>query len=238
MPFSKDDTTLCRLPWLDPEDRRRRYDAVARLSDDYAFEAEVTITDYGNWASATRRESATTASKDQIDKLTERFAASVQNVTLENYQTGGDTDSAWTSFILKGQPTITEAGELCLLKADFFHGDSPDDFSKKEREHPIWFGGPALVETHISWSLPDGMSFEPGSDVIADSCAGASLRCETTAEGGNLEFTTVTTYYGEQMPPENYDQARSFDRKSDSATRYRAIITKDTDEASNETDSL
>ncbi len=238
MPFSSDDTVLCELPALAPSDRYRRYDAVARLSEDYVLEAEVTITDYGNWAADMRRKNATTATKDQTEDLVRRFARSIQDVALDNYSTGDDADSAWAKFTLRGKPMLTQAGELCLIKADFFHADVPDDFSEKERVHPIWFGRSALVETNINWILPGGLSFEAGHDVIADSCAAASIVCETAAEGNNLDLKSVTTYFGKQMPVEEYSQARSFDRKTGAATRYRAIITKDQDGADENQDSL
>lgn len=60
-------------------------------------------------------------------------------------------------FTIKGNGFIQQAGNLYLMRPDFFHPAEAPQLTEDKRIHPIWFGPPKEIESYICWHLPDGL---------------------------------------------------------------------------------
>jgi hypothetical protein len=206
------DAKLQRLPYQAPQDYRRRYRADAVLSADGSLAAEVTITDFKNWAAESRYERSTTPKEKQIEAWRAVFSPTASSPMISNYQTGAQGDSAWVSFQLKGSRYLVETGSLKLLKVDFFHPSAPPELTAEQRHHPIWHGPPMQVETEIVWHLPPGRSAEVDVPALNSTCGAANLSNEIAVQGNMLRFRTMMQQTGQLLPPEQYAAARQFSR--------------------------
>ena len=223
--LTENDTATCHLPASAPEDCRRVYRVQAHLHDDFSVEAEARILDYGIWGAESAYEYTHTSKSDLVKEWQERLGEVVQNVTIANLETGSDGDSAWVAFKLTGSDAVTSAGDYLMLKADLMHRDRPDDLTAKTRCHPISFGSPAIVMTDVDWTLPEGWTADDGSRPIEDSCALAVIK--STASGGDgLSFKSDITYFGGELPVDQYPAAQKFNRSLRAAQKTRVFLTR------------
>ncbi|MCX6836014.1 MAG: DUF3857 and transglutaminase domain-containing protein [candidate division Zixibacteria bacterium] len=220
---SVDDGATTRLPSPEPEDQRRVYRAAAELKPDYSLRAKVTVVDYGVWGAASRYEDRTSATKDLVEAWQKRFAGVMQNPTLSDFTTGADGDSAWVSFDLSGERIASVAGQYHLLTTDFFHSDNADDLTAAERVHPISFGNPTETMTKIDWHLPPGWGTDGKPEVIQDSCVLARVDCRVTGDT-SLTLESRIVYYGGTVGPEQYDQAKRFNKNMRASQRVRTFL--------------
>jgi hypothetical protein len=189
------DSLLHRLPYCTPEDYRRHYHAEAYLQPDGAFSAKVKITDYGKWAAESRYQRHMTTSKEQIEKW-RTFLSQTAPValSLSNYATGENNDSAWVSFQLQGDRYSVQAGALYFLKADFFQTD-------EQRHDPLWHGPSKRIETDIRWHLSKAWVAETEVAPIKSVCGEASLACEVIVSGETLHVKSVIQRAGKPFSP-------------------------------------
>ncbi len=218
------DAKLHRLPYHAPADYRRRYRAEAVLSADGSLAAEVTVTDFKNWAAESRYERNTTPEEKQIEAWRAVFSPILSSPIISNYQTGAQGDSAWVSFQLKGSRYLIEAGPLKLLKVDFFHPGAPPELTAEPRHHPIWHGPPMQVATEIVWRLPNGLSPEIDTPSLASTCGAANLSSEIVLQGNTLRFISMMQQTGKLLPAEQYAEARQFSRALSAVKGLTVVI--------------
>jgi len=222
---SANDSTVTRLPLPQASDERRCYRAVAELLPDFQMKAEVKVIDYGITAAESQYYNSARPAKEVIEGWQKRFADVVQAPTLTDFASGADGDSAWVSFVLTASRAATLSGTYCLLTTDFFHDDRADDLTAPERVHPITFGTPADITTDVEWRLPQ--SWTPGGEPVhmSDSCQLASLSCEVTNEGG-LHLISRAIYFGGDIPPDKYEEARRFNKSLRASQRLKTFINR------------
>lgn len=226
LPLTDTTTNVVQLPTPPPDYNRRAYEAAVRFQPDLRMTASIRVCDHGNWAASLVDDVASESTTDQIDAWLDRFAASINSPAIERLESGTDGDSAWTSFTLTGEVPVTTTGDMTFLKADLFHADRADDLKRKDRQHPVTLGRPAVVTTHVTWTAPPGLTFEPAVDSIQKSCAIAELLAVTTAADSVFTYQCSTTYRGGSVPPEDYRSARAFLRSRLAAYKMRALLLK------------
>jgi hypothetical protein len=219
------DAKLQRLPYHAPTDFRRRYRADAVLSAGGSFAAEVTITDFKNWAAESRYERSAMPQEKQIEAWRAAFSSTVSAPAISNYQAGTQGDSAWVSFQLRGSRYLVEAGPLKLLKVDFFNPSAPPELTAGQRHHPIWHGPPMQVEIEIVWHLPPGRSAEVDMPAFKSTCGAADLSSAVVLQGDKLRFTSRLQQTGKLLPPEQYETAKKFSRDL-SAVKGLTVVLK------------
>jgi len=224
--LSPTDTGLTRLPDLAPDDCLRKYVAKAELSSNFHLSATVTITDYAYSADWTRWYRQQNQAQVRMKEAQQMFAESMSNVVLANYSTGDDGDSVWASFALEGDYSITDAGNVRLLKADFFHPDPPDEFVENERTFPIILGATDKQVTEIDWKFPEGWMFDGSMERIDASCSAAHVTSSLTSDGANAHYRSVVELRKKSILPDEYRAVRDYYTKYRSACRTRAILKK------------
>ncbi len=223
--LSPGDTALTQLPALTPADRKCRFRAVAELSTDLSMCAEVSIVTYGIWGAQDGHIQELLSGREMAGAWQKRFAQVVENPILTDCSFGADSDSSWLSFVLSASHAATLSGTSCLLTTDFFHYGHVDDLSSPERVYPITFGTPADITTDIEWRLPP--SWTPVGDPrhISDSCKLASLSCDVTHDNG-LHLISRTIYFGGEIPPEQYDEARRMNKSLKASLRLTTLVNR------------
>ena len=224
--LSPTDTNLTRLPELAPDDCLRKCVAKAELSPDFHLSAAVTITDYAyraDWVRWYRQQNQAQARMKEAQCV---LAESMSNVTLDNFSTGDDGDSVWTSFTLEGDYSVTETGNVCLLKADFFHPDPSDEFVEDERTFPVALGPTDREVTEIDWKIPGGWKLDENLERIDASIDGGHVNSSLTAQADVVKYRSAIEFRDVLIPPEEYASVRRFYAKYRAAYRTRAIVKK------------
>ncbi len=202
------DTSLAILPVAAPTDRLRVYRATATVLPDYSLSAQVAMVDYRNLAAEADYRRRTTPPSDQIERFQKRFAASMKSPTLTDYRTGTDADSAWVTFELSGKKYVDVAGELLVLKPDFFFPANIEELDCDKRVHPISFGYVARYETDITWKIPEEWMITGLPEPVDARCEVASVTClvDTTAQ---IRIRSVREYSGGTLPKEGCREAEA-----------------------------
>ena len=221
---SESDTGLMQLPQLVPTDRLSRYHALATLGADLRLIAEVSVVSYDHRAGEVRFGRKHTSTSEQIKGFQQLFSESMQNVMLTDYMTGDEADSVWASFRLEGDYSVTKAGNMCLVKADFFRPDRPNDFLDDERIHPIWLGPTGKQITEIDWRVPEGWTLDQSAGGIDASCADAHIVSNLTLENDAVRYKSTVEQRGHVMPVDDYDAVRIYNREYRRANKTRAIF--------------
>jgi transglutaminase-like putative cysteine protease len=217
-------TNLTLLPALPSREFRRVYHADAVLDSDGSVSADVSIVDYGLFASATTYSWATTSDAKELDALRERFSPFLTNVVLSDYKTIAQGDSAVVRFTVKATNSLLKSGEMFVLKADLVHEDVKPVFKAKERERPIYFGPPLVGETYVNWHLGNHWMAGPAAPLIHDSCAAGEITCETSVRDSILTFHSKQVYSGNTLTPSDYETARRFQKTAEMARGVRLML--------------
>jgi len=220
---SPSDTGVCLTPSLVPTDKRRCYRAEAKLRPDHSMTADVTVTDYGLWGGDSEYYYRTTSVADLTDRWQKRFSDMMQNPTLSNLATGTGADSAWISFRLEGEGLVSVAGDFLMLKTDIFHADLPNNLTDTERLHPITFGSPDEYVTCVNWRLPEGWSVDGTPESFVDTCHLAAIDSRTVVDT-TVQLDTRVTYFGGNLEPDRYREARTFNKSIRAAYRTRTFL--------------
>lgn len=223
---SESDTALMQLPQLAPTDRLSRCHATATLGEDYHLTAEVSVVNYGHRAGEVRYTRMHTPAAEQIKGFQQLFSESMQNVTVSDYNMGDSDDSVWTSFTLEGDYSVTKAGNMYLVKADFFHPDRPDDFIRNDRIHPVWLGSTRKQITEIDWRVPEDWQLDQSADSIDASCADAHIASNLILEDSVVQYRSTVEQKGFVLPVEDYAGVRAYNREYRKANKTRAIFIK------------
>ncbi len=223
--LSGEDSSLVRLKSLNTRTYKRAYRATARLLEDNSMSADISVVDYGARAYKVRHERSATSAEDIVRKWRETLSESMRSPVISDVQMGHDGDSTWITFHVTAENYLNHTGDFGLLKADFFNPDKPNELSKKERVHPVWFGRYGAYETDISWVLPAGtaVSETPSNDSL--SCESANLVFTVTTGENTLRVKTEVEYKGTVEDVENYAQARDFYRSRRAAFEARILLT-------------
>lgn len=222
---SSSDTSLVTLPNLAPEDQHRIYRAAATVLPDYSLSAEVKIIDYRNLGAVVNHRRESTPVIDQIERFQKRFAASMKKPTLSDYETNSDGDSAWVTFELSGENYVDVAGELLVLKPDFFFPASVEELKCEDRVHPVSFGWTSRIETDITWHLPEGWTIAGLPDPVEMQCDIASVTCwvDTT---GRIRVSSIREYAGGTIPRENCHEAAAVVRGLREYSSMRLLLSR------------
>jgi hypothetical protein len=161
-----------------------------------------------------------------VKEVQQLLAESMSNVVLDDYSTGDDGDSVWASFTLEGDYSTTDAGNVRLLKADFFHPDPPDEFVENERTFPIVLGSADKQVTEIDWKIPSGWKLDENIEHIDDSISAACVKSCLTLEAGVVKYRSMAKFRDTMIQPGEYAAVRRFYTKYRAAYRTRAILKK------------
>jgi transglutaminase-like putative cysteine protease len=207
------DSALVRLPYPEPADFRRVFAARARLRPDGSISADVKVTSFGGAAAYTKYFAGVRSEKDMIDNWQGSLSATVPSVTVSDFSTGADGDSAWTSFTIESGHYIQDAGNLAFLRPDIFQETGLPVLTADERHFPVWLGSPRETVTDVIWELPEGWTAEVDVPAADEECEAAGISSRTAADGSSLRVTNVYRRNGYLIWPEDYESAKHFTRR-------------------------
>ena len=221
------DSGLVQLPKLPAEQRHRKYFARVQLLGDYSLNAQIRISDYGNRAAESRLYWRSTSEKDQADWLKKYYSGHISKVILTEFERHDQNDSTWITFNLTGARYINESGELFLLKADLFHSDNLNSFTKPKRVHPITFGFPGITETNIEWLLPGELRLNGKLDTINYSFEDFAVESIAICDSRILRVHTLTRDGGREFSQSEYEHARNYEKNINTAYKRRILFSKE-----------
>jgi hypothetical protein len=224
LPMRETDSVLIDLPRSSPTHARRSYRVVANLQSDYTVTADVTRTDFGLQAHATRLEIAAASADEYIKRLRDSFAEYCSDVRVTDFNQGAEADSVWIRFTLIGHGLVSQSGDLRLLKGDLLHADAKDLLKRGDRVLPVYLGRPATYTTDIQWRLADGMRFEPCRDSTTVQCGIATISSCAVTDGDEARLQSTITIIGGCLPPASYESARTWERACHATQRVRLVI--------------
>jgi hypothetical protein len=148
-----------------------------------------------------------------IDNWQGSLSATVPSVTVSDFSTGADGDSAWTSFTIESGHYIQDAGNLAFLRPDIFQETGLPVLTADERHFPVWLGSPRETVTDVIWELPEGWTAEVDVPAADEECEAAGISSRTAADGSSLRVTNVYRRNGYLIWPEDYESAKHFTRR-------------------------
>jgi len=205
------DSLLVRLPYSDPMDNRRSCRASVTVDQFGSVVADIRVVHCGVFGHYYRYIDKTETKARRLEPLEKFYSTQFPGMTISNYVSGGDNDSSWYSFHLLAPKVLRRTGTMSMIKPNIFPTREFSAISKSKRIHPVWFGGPELVDTEVSIELPGTWTFDQQLPHMNDSCLNvAHISYRATARKNKLRFTASADNNGELIESADIDHVRTF----------------------------
>ena len=107
---------------------------------------------------------------------------------------------------------VIKSGDLRFLPVDFIYEGRLPVLKKKERRHPIWFGGFKKIDVEVNWIFDDSWVIEFNSDSIYAECEVVTYSCDLKNIENGIKIISSYTSKGGLVEKESYKDARKFQR--------------------------
>jgi predicted transglutaminase-like cysteine proteinase len=201
---------LVRIPTLTPEFNIVRYGGAFVLRDNGSMTGKMAITFLGTAARDERYKHTIIDKQNLADDWSERVKSTIKGATVANVRTVDMKDSLQTSFDVSVENYLSPAGDAYLLKANPFIAADVPPFIKDVRRLPIRFGAPAIHETTVRWTLPQGWKTDEPFTRISSSCRSTSVASAVTATDSTIVYTCIDRQSGDTVPAAEYGAARKY----------------------------
>ncbi len=185
----------------------------AHLDQSGNMSSTVTIVDYGAKAFATAYHLANTKTEKLVNSYKSMFAEILPSLKLSDFSYDSNKDSSWIQFKIEQPDYIIKSGELRFLPVDFIYAGRLPVLKKKERIHPIWFGGFKRTKIEIDWTFDDSWKVDFKPDSINTECETVSYSYNIKQEDdSSIKIVSLYISHGDLIEKENYKEARKFRR--------------------------
>ncbi len=114
-----------------------------------------------------------------------------------------------------------------MLIIDVSDGEERDsEFTKKERENPIFFPNNALNIETITYILPEGFKVAHMPKDLSLGCGFSSIERRFKKRGNKLTVTATTRFFRKELPPEEYPKIKAFYDEFPKKSKQRIILKK------------
>ncbi len=206
------DSSLMKIPYISPEKNNSKFVVKAHLDNDGNMSSNVTIIDYGAKAFATAHYLSKTKTGKLINIYKSRFSDILPSLKLSEFSFDNNNDSSWIQFNIEQSDYIIKSGDLRFLPVDFIYAGRLPVLKKKERIHPIWFGGFKKTEIEIDWTFDDSWKVDFKPDSIKAECETVSYSYDLKQIDSTIKILSLYTSLGNLVKKENYKAARKFRR--------------------------
>ena len=206
------DSSLIKIPYISPDKNHRKYVVRAYLDNTGQMSSTVTIIDYGAKALATAYWLSKTKTEKTEDIYKRKYSDLLPSLKLTDFLFENNNDSTWIQFNLEQGNYIIKSEELRFLPIDFIYEGRLPVLKKKERVHPIWFGGFKKIDIEIDWTFGDSWKIELEPDSIRAECEVVTYSFDLEQIENNIKIKSLYTSDGGLIDKEKYKDARKFRR--------------------------
>jgi hypothetical protein len=220
-----DDSTLIRLPRAEPSQHKIVRRLEGEILADGTYNAAITISQSGEWASQQRYLNKFISSAKQIERWKREFSDVLPGLEIINLKMEDHPDSILMRFKITGTKITQKSGNYIILHPDVFRIAEAPELTGSDRQQPIWFGQPRQIETFITWRFPAQWKSQEDSMKFQQACKGGSLSLQTSCSTGILKYHSLYEQTGKLMQPEEYSAALDFSRKLSMLNSHAVLFT-------------